>query len=452
MMTTLLSYTLFVLSAFLSSLYPVMIIARAGKVKQVVEEVGEEFNTDKSLSIIIPSKNEPLHLVVEKLVSLSSMRCFDEILVVLDDGVDYVHKLVKSIDRGFFDKGFIVARVNSYGGRNGALTDGAKLSLSSNILIIDVDTAPSQDFLCNARRCEDVCVGIWRPYIETHSRVESAMAYITEFGSWVFYELKSMLNLFVYPLGAGTVIDKQLLDNVGYWRVDVIQDDIWLGYELLYKGIKPKVIRSYIEVGVPKTLSATRIQQCRWSYGTSNVLSRFIGKVIRSPLKLYEKIDAVIYTAQPLVSILALASFILTMISSAIDKNIPLDILYLIPVALALLVQGMAMNIYGSKVHRLNLWRKLYLSGRTGAIYTILSPLLGFYALKGLIRAKYRYIITPKILQSRRRILDLSETINLTLAVPSLAMSAINRNKVAMLISLILFIATLYSIIRLEKD
>lgn len=452
MIATLLSYTLFILSAFLSSLYPAIIIARARKVKQLIKKIEEDSSLDKSLAIVIPSKNEPLHLVVRKLSDLSSMSCFDEALIVLDDSIDYVRELVRSIDRGFFAKGIIVARVNSIGGRNSALTDGSKLSLSNNILIIDVDTVPSQDFLCNARKCKDVCVGIWRPYVETPARVENAMAYITGFGSWVFYELKSKLNLFVYPLGAGTVIDKHLLDKIGYWRIDVTQDDIWLGYELLSMGIKPKVLRNYIEVGVPKTLNAARIQQCRWSYGASNVLSRFLDKVVKSPLKPHEKVDAFIYTAQPMVSTLALTSFILAMISSAIDKNIPFSILYLIPVALAISVQGIAINIYGSKVHRLTLWRRIYLSGRTGAIYTILSPLLGFYALKGLIRAKYRYRITPKVLRSRRKFLDLSEVINLILSVPSLALSAINRNSVTMLISSTLLIATLYSIIRLEKD
>ncbi|MEM4849129.1 MAG: glycosyltransferase family 2 protein [Ignisphaera sp.] len=451
MMVTMISYILFILSALFSSLYPIIVIARAGRIKCLANGFNEDLALDKSLAIVIPSKNEPLQLVVDKLGSLSSMKCFDEVVVVLDDSIDYISKFVKSVDRDFLAKGLIVARFNSFGGRNSALTDGARLSFSDNILIIDVDTVPSQDFLCNARKCKDVCVGIWRPYLETSARVENAMAYVTGFGSWVFYELKSRLNLFVYPLGAGTVIDRRLLENIGYWRTDVIQDDIWLGYELISRGVKPKVIRNHIDVGVPKTLNAARIQQCRWSYGASNILSRFLSKVIKSPLKLGEKIDAVAYTAQPMASILALISFILAIIASAVDKNILFNILYLMPIALTITFQGVAINIYGSKVHKLNLWRRIYLSSRTGAMYTVLSPLLGFYALKGLIRARYRYRITPKVLQSKRKTLDLSEIITLILAIPMLVLSVINRNSVAMLISLILLTSTLYSIVRLEK-
>jgi cellulose synthase/poly-beta-1,6-N-acetylglucosamine synthase-like glycosyltransferase len=448
---TLIAYILFVLATILVSLYPTIIVAKAYLKKSLSSVAFRELVANsRLLTIIIPSKGEAVPLVIKNLAKLSSMQCIDEVLLVLDDPLDYVEALVKDIDEEFFSKGVVVSRINSFGGRNSALTDGARLSLSQNILVIDVDTVPSQELLCDAKRCRDVCVGIWRPYVEVGTRVEEAMAFSTGFGSWVYYELKSKLNLFVYPLGAGTVINRKLIEDVGFWRTDVIQDDIWLGYELMFRGFKPRVLKGYIEVGVPKTLSAAKIQQCRWSYGAVNVLSRFWSRVVRSPLKFFEKLDAIIYTLQPTVSIVALISFILALISSLIDRYVDFKFIYVIPITLALTFQGTAMGFYGRKILGLNKWKVLYLSGRTGALYTVLSPLLGFYALKGLLRMRYRYIVTPKVFQKRRTI-DLSEALCLTLSIPTLIASIITKNSLSLLIALILFIATIYSIVRLEK-
>lgn len=452
MLLTLITYTLFILAVALTSLYPLIIIVRSYFRKTLDDvKLGENLFNSNSLAIVIPSKGEPVNLVVENLDKLSSRQCVDEILLVLDDPLSYVHILVKNIGEKFFSKGVIVSRINSFGGRNSALTDGAMLSLSKNIFIMDIDTIPSQGLLCNAKNCRDVCVGIWKPYVVDRTRVEDAMAYITGFGSWVYYELKSKLNLFVYPLGAGTTIDRKLLEAIGFWRIDVIQDDIWLGYELMFRGFKPKVLEGYIEVGVPKTLSATRIQQCRWSYGALNVFSRFWSRVAKSPLRFSEKLDAIAYTLQPMVSIIALTSFVLTLISSLIDRNIGFSVVYILPIAIATAIQGMAISFYGRKVLGLSKWRILYLSGRTGALYTVLSPLLGFYALKGLLKMKYRYIVTPKTFQKKKTV-DLSEVVSLTLSIPTLSMSILTKNSLSLLISLVLLIATIYSIVRLEKQ
>lgn len=446
---TVLSYILFILSLFHTSLYPALILVKACR-KRSLESINTR--TDRSLTIIIPSKNEPLDILLENIYRIEKMKHYDEIIIVLDDDMEYVQRLISSISSDFFVKNIIVTRVNGYGGRNGALTDGAKMALAQNILTIDVDTIPTEDFLYNARRCEDVCIGIWRPYVEINTRVEESMAYITRFGSWIFYELRSRLNLFLYPLGAGTVIDKHILKKIGFWRTDVVQDDIWLGYELIERGIKPKLINKYIDIGVPRTLEGSRIQQCRWSYGALNIVSRFIGKILRSPIRLSEKIEALVYAIQPLASIYALASFFIALVASIYEKNIFLDAIYIIPIVFMIIVQSIVLNIYSLSIYDLRRWKRIYLSGRTGALYTLLSPILGYYALKGLLRMRQRYKITPKAAKlNTKKFIDISEVIALILSLPTIIFSLINKNYVTLLISLPLALVAIYSLFRLEK-
>lgn len=449
---TLMSYILFASSLLCSAVYQAVIVLMAfGRRVDIVQ--GSEAGISKSLSIVIPSKREPLDIVMNNLNRLSRMSCFDEILLVLDDPLDYVANLIRSLDTAFFDKGgFVIARVNGFGGRCGALSDGAKLSLGQNILVEDVDTIPSEAFLCKARECRDVCIAIWEPYVESRNRVEEGMAFITRFGSWVFYELRSRLGLFLYPLGSGSVIDKQLLKSIGFWRPDVVQDDIWLGYELIRIGVKPRLIKERMYVGVPKTLEGVRIQQCRWSYGSTNVFSRFIAKILSSPIKFIERVEAAAYSLQPVTGALALLSFLIAMFAAVLEKEVALSLAHLIPIAIALVIQGSILSIFASQVYGFSRWKTAYLSGRVGAMYTMLSPLIGYYALKGLIRARYSYKITPKVVKAyRRKYIDVVEAISIALSLPTLALSIINRNTVTLFISASLALPTLYSIIRLEK-
>lgn len=447
---TLLSYILFIASLIFFSMYQNIIVVMAVIKKKRPNSLS--LDLDKSLSIVIPSKNEPIDIVLSRLNRLSSIGCYDEAIIVFDDSLDYIHRVVELLISDFFLRGIIVARLNGLGGRNGALADGTRLALGHNMLIADVDTTPTEEFLCSARKCRDVCVGIWRPYTEVYTRVEEGMAYITRFGSWLFYELRSRIGLFVYPLGAGTVIDRKLLREIGFWRYDVVQDDIWLGYELMNRGIEPKLIDSYIDVGVPKTLNATRVQQCRWSYGSLNIVSRFIGKALKAPISLWKRVEAIIYTLQPISGLLILLSLVLAIISSVVDRDVGVSIIEIIPIVLTLLTQGIALYAFGSSsaIPRLNIWKRLCLAGRAGAIYTLLSPLLGYYALMGLLRVKYVYRITPKDLGSRTP-MDFSEAIVLILSLPLLLASIINRNMITFVISLPLVVSAMYSIARLEK-
>lgn len=448
-MLTAAGYALFIASLLFTSLYPALIVAKALRVP-TQSTPSPRSGGGRSLAIVVPSRGEPLDMVVSRLGRLSSMGCYDEALLVLDDDIDYVRRLVARLGEGFFARGVVVARTRGYGGRNGALTCGSRMALADSIMIVDVDTTPSQELLCAARACEDVCVGVWNPYVETGRRIEEGMAYITGFGSWVFYELKSRLGLFVFPLGTGTVIDRRLLKSIGFWRADVVQDDIWLGCELAARGVRPRLMGGYIEVGVPQSLRAARIQQCRWSYGSSNVLSRFAGKLLGSPLGFLEKLEAVVYMAQPLAAVVALAAFVLALAGSIAESGVSLSVLHLVPVALSMAIQGAALNLYGSRVRGLGTWRRVCLAGRVGAIYTLLSPLLGFYALRGLLRMRYRYRVTPKMLTGSSSI-DAAEAVALLLSLPTIALSILNGNSVTLIIALPLALAALYSIARLEK-
>mgnify|MGYP001772936702 CR=1 FL=1 len=454
MVLSILSYTLLVLSLLYTSLHQVLLLFKALGSSNGVKNgaLDQRQDTEKTLSIVIPSKNEPIDIVLDRLNRLSFMECYSEVILVLDDEIAYVNKLVSELNSRFFDKGgVVVSRLNGFGGRNGALSDGCRMALGENVMIMDVDAIPSQSLLCNARTCSDVCVAVWEPYVEVGTRVEEGMAFITRFGSWLFYELRYRAGLFIYPLGSGTAIDREIIRSVGFWRPDVIQDDIWLGYELLSRGIKPRLLNGHLLVSVPRTLNSARIQQCRWSYGSVNIFSRFVGKVLRAPVKTGTKIEAIFYSTQPIASLLALLAFITALPAALLEKNLNICPALLIPIAAAVILQAIVLRFFCSSAYRVSLWKMVYLSGRVSAIYTVLTPLLGYSALKGLARARYKYRITPKSLQLRRSLLDLSEIVALLLSIPTLSISIINKNAVTFIVSLPLALASLYSIVRLDK-
>jgi cellulose synthase/poly-beta-1,6-N-acetylglucosamine synthase-like glycosyltransferase len=398
------------------------------------------------LSIVTPIKNEPVDVVerygshFSRYASASAVEC-----IVVADYTD--DKLFKDVLMGFSlsDGMFLVRRFNGVGGRNGAINDGTRFSSGSIIVLLDVDAYPSEEVLKEIAMCSSVCVARWSVCGWSPTRTSKTIAFITEYGSWLYYKLKGLRGLFVYPLGSGTAIRRELFDKVGGLRLGVIQDDMWLGTQLIHRGVKPHVVGE-ICVGAPQTLSAFFIQQRRWAYGTTEVLKGFGKLVLKAPVKHFQKFEALFYLSQPLLASVAGLGFILAVPASFLEAQhigvLELTLLGMLVLSLAL--ESLCVRKFAREAGK---YDPPYVYGRSSAISTLLSIGVLPYVIAALVGVKVPYKITPKSGGTSK---ELTLPVAALLFSTILIASVVRGNSVTMLVAAMPLLASIYALVRLD--
>ena len=453
---TALSLSLVVAALLWNSVYNTSIYLAASR-SQSQRRALSEFR--RSLSIVVPSRGEPIRILAETAARIAdacrSIEPSCSGILVLDDDPEYVARLLSELARlGALDRVDVVLRINGSGGRNGAMNDGVRLSMAELIMVVDADSRVSRELVDEASRCPDVCVAPWRTYALYSTRAEEAMRFATDLGTWVFYVLKSRTRLFVYPLGAGTTIERRIIEDIGLWRTDVVQDDMWLGTELAKRGYVPRVMNSCLGVSAPPTLDAAAVQLTRWSYGAVDVVTRFWRNIASSPLPRASKIEAYAYLLQPLQSVIGFAGLILGIPAMLLERCLTIFVPEaIIPYAVFIAVSAVYAAIvrrfvesFGEELYRA---KAPFLMGRSSAISATILPLLASSALCGLLRKRLRYRITPKEVGSRRAS---PIAIYSSIAWGGLFVSSLALGNVPVALMYLAFLAgSLYSLIRLRS-
>jgi len=367
-----------------------------------------EIAKESTLSIVVPARGEPIELLSRTLVHNSrSCEGKGEVIAVLDDPIQRVKRLLVALESAGYPRNLVViARLNGSGGRNGAMNDGARIARSDLVMVVDSDVLVSKEVVEEATMCPDVCVAPWKSYAVFDTRVEQATRFATDLGTWVFYVLKWRVGLFVYPLGAGTAIRRSVLESIGFWRTDVVQDDMWLGVELAHRGIAPRLLNSFVRVTTPPTLEAAAVQLSRWCYGSIDVLKRFGRRVVRSPLPLLQKLEALMYIAQPLQSLVAFAGLLLGVVACILNGSQSLFdpqylACFLVFAASSAAYSMIAKDFARSWGEKLFEEKTPFLMGRYSAITATLLPILAASTLSALLGLRYRYRVTPKSVESK---------------------------------------------------
>lgn len=446
------SLILVAISMLTASIYHAYLIIGMGRSPRKVQMDWGSSGRGRALSIITPIKNEPIE-VVERYLKLfttliESTEVYAECIIVADYTDDTVFNSIPGLLSSANPNIVVVRRLNGFGGRNGAINDGVKLALSTMVTFIDVDAEPSQKVLESMARCRGVCISWWRICDKGVSRISRTVAFITEYGSWLYYWLKSLRNLFLYPLGSGTVLERNLFISIGGLRVDVIQDDIWLGTQLLYRNIHPVVIEPMC-VGAPRTLDAFIVQQRRWAYGAADVLKRFGVCILRSPAPVGVRVEALVYLLQPLVAAIGGLGLLLSIVS-AFTEVVELGNLHIA----SIVILATSMVLESIAVHRFLGWSRdpqydpPYIAGRASAVSAVLSIEILPYVLAALVGIKIPYRVTPK--GKHRGEIPTSIKITALAFTAALAASIVRGNSVATMVTALGTASLIYTIARLK--
>ncbi|MEZ0394445.1 MAG: glycosyltransferase family 2 protein [Desulfurococcaceae archaeon] len=352
------------------------------------------------LVILTPIRDEPPDVVESYLLGIeeSSRRARSRaprILLVADYSDEVLYRAVSEVVERHRERGLAVElarRERPVGGRNGAINFGMASCGCERAMLLDVDSVPMPEALEGARACDLVCVSAWRA-AHGAGRSAEAIGFMVDYGSWLLYDLRSRAGLFVYPLGSGTTLTRKVMDAIGPYRTDVIQDDMWLGTQLAKRGVMPQVVGE-VRVSTPSTVSSFMIQQARWAYGTTDVLLRFGGDLLRSPLPPLVRLEALFYLAQPILVAAIGLGWLLVLLSPLFPFGLGSALPQLAIFAVAMGAEGLCVGKF-AKGRRLGR-HAIFLSGRSSAISLLVSVWIVPYVLAALVGFRIPYRITPK--------------------------------------------------------
>ena len=369
-------------------------------------------NRKLSVSIIIPVKNEPEELILDAVKHLSKLR--DElgnnyeVLIISDDPPDRaaviggkVTELANSLNLNVR----FINRCEGPPGRAAALNYGVKVAKGDVVILLDVDSRPAKGYVSRLVKCiergNDACVGRWEGYWLKPTKLASAVAASMNFIVDVIYKGRSLAGFFTFPLGSGTAFRRESLMRVGLWNPRIIQDDMHIGTKLMISGLRTSYDDgAKLNILVPSTYEAFKIQQTRWAFGAAEVLRRSFRKLLKAPYPLIKKLEALAFLAQYIPQAIIGLSLIAVPIIALTTRTDVMFINYEVSAftfgVLGLYAATFYHSLMKSGKFSKNKVKVIKIMGASGAITITLSPFILYYTLKGLLKRSNEYRITPK--------------------------------------------------------
>ncbi len=359
----------------------------------------------QGVTVIVPVKNEPVELISDLIDAVESACRECELIIISDDPEEKASRIKElcELKRGEL-RNIEVRFVQGdpvRGGRVKALNKGVSEAKYDYVLVLDVDSRPSKDFVDKLIACiehgYDACVGRWDSYQSTNTRLATSIGRVMKFTVDALYKGRSALDFFIFPLGSGTLFRKQSLLAVGLWD-EVIQDDMYMGMKLLANGLKTSYVDdAVVKVLVPSSFESLKVQQDRWAYGSLEVLRKTYRGLIRSKVGILKKLEVVVFLSQYVpTSLLFLGSVTVPLMAIVLRDD--LVNCGLIPTALS----GLVIFVYAVALYRslLGKYPKKSLVVRTmgssAAITVALLPTIFGGTLKALLAKRVQYRVTPK--------------------------------------------------------
>lgn len=200
-----------------------------------------------------------------------------EVIFINDGSSDRTAEVLKDL-QSTYEFAFIDLPENN--GKANALNTAAKQAKYPYIMCVDSDTIIDDDapyyMIENFINYENVGAVTGNPRIRNKHTLLGKIQ-IIEFASIIgTIKRTQQVNGFVNTVsGVFTLFSKEILEEVGYWDIDMITEDIALSWKLHLNG--NRVIyepRALCYMLVPETLRGLFKQRIRWAQGNQEVLLR----------------------------------------------------------------------------------------------------------------------------------------------------------------------------------
>jgi len=306
-----------------STLYLLMVYVRYARIQPAPPAVLNASTPLPKVTVQIPLYNERyvVRRVVEAVAALVYPR--DRLHIqILDDSTDDTTDLIQGRIAQLRADGLrieLIHRQNRTGYKAGALANGLTCTDGDLIAVFDADFVPPPNFLQRVVPyfAEDERIGMvqtrWGHLNEddnllTHSQ---ALAFDGHFAVEQF--ARNAGEIVLSFNGTGGVWRRTCIEDSGGWQLDTLTEDFDLSYRAQIRGWRMKYIRDVVVPGeIPPQMSAYKQQQARWAKGSTQVLLKLSGKLLRSDLSARNRIMGLFQMMQYAVQIALLTLLLLT--------------------------------------------------------------------------------------------------------------------------------------------
>lgn len=362
------------------------------------------------VTVQLPIFNE--RFVVERLIDTVAALDYPQdrlSIQVLDDSTDETVALAQARVAYYQARGVNIVylrRGERTGFKAGALAFGLAVAPGDFIAVFDADFCPPPDFLRRVMpHFAEPRVGMvqtrWGHLNAEYSALTRAQALALDGHFIVEQTARSRAGLLLNFNGSAGVWRRECIVDAGGWQADTVAEDLDLSYRAQIAGWQLRYLPDVVAPAeIPPLLMAFKRQQFRWAKGSIQCLRKLGGRLLRSSLSPWRKIQGLIHISGYLIHPLMLALILvgLPVIFARNPGTLPLSALGLAGFAPPIVFALSQWAIYPDWQRRLAYFPVLVLLGAGVALNNTWAV---FEALTG--RNPTLFLRTPKFQAEGRR-------------------------------------------------
>ncbi|MEO0275282.1 MAG: glycosyltransferase [candidate division WOR-3 bacterium] len=283
------------------------------------------------VTIQIPVYNE--YNVIERIIKSATNLNYPKDrfeIQILDDSTDETKYLIDEIVEEKRKEGFnieVIRREKRNGYKAGALKNGLKYAKGEFIAIFDADFIIPPDFLIKTLPFfKDKNVGLvqarWGFLNEKENKLAKIQSITLNTHFIIEHDSKFKNGYFFNFNGTAGIWRKEAIIDAGNWQCDTLAEDLDLSVRAYLKGWKFIFLSDLICFSeLPSDFNSFATQQFRWTKGTTEVCLKLFKSIIKSNIKLDDKINILLHLSSPF---LYVANFLLFLILWPLSHFSPL--------------------------------------------------------------------------------------------------------------------------------
>lgn len=291
----------------------------------------DTLETWPSVVVQVPVYNERyvIERVIDAVVALDyPADCLTiQILDDSDDDTTAIAQTLIDIHRANDINIQLVRREDRNGYKAGGLDYGLTLTDAEFVAIFDADSLPQSDFLRRVipHMVDDPALGIvqtrWSFINDNYDPLTKIQALALDAHFVVEQTARQRSGLLMHFNGTAGVLRRACIDESGGWEFDTISEDMDISFRAQLAGWRCLHLPGVdVPTELPPTIAAVKVQQRRWSTGTIQCMQKLGGRLLKSDLTIWQKLQAFIqlsgYFVQPLMLIILLLSIPLLLTES----------------------------------------------------------------------------------------------------------------------------------------
>ena len=233
---------------------------------------------------------------------------------ILDDSTDDTRQIAAERVSRWQSRGVSIEHIHRErreGYKAGALASGTKIASGEFMAVFDADFVPPPDFLERTipyLMAEERLAFVQARWEHLNARQSSltrlqGIALDAHFGVEQFARSRAG-HMFNFNGTAG-IWRRAAVESAGGWLARTLTEDLDLSYRVLLAGWRGRFLREVnAPAELPPSMAAFRRQQSRWAQGSIECATLLIPQILRSRMRLADKLQAIIHLSGYILHIL----------------------------------------------------------------------------------------------------------------------------------------------------